>query len=685
MGDTIHCQECQFPLTIGAKFCTNCGAKIDDKKSNQCPGCGIELNEITKFCTGCGATNSNYKLNSEIEKIPPQKIPEPRKNQLPPEIKKPTKVHSYNDTKSGGDGVRYVIISIFMLIIVAGFWYFLLYDNTGNEAPKNKMIPNSNIIVDQMVNTSEKTAFIDASGELTLTLPLGLFEGEKRLVVSRVLSSEDLRFSDVFDITLEDLHQFDNYLEIVVPLNIEALSAGKKNQAWTYSDTDNLWIPIPTWNDQDGSSVRIYTNHLSLFAFGFIEPDQGESIPEKTIGPELPRLGSLSTSEYQQNVIKLLSSPQNINSQAHDYSWQIVMPTYDIHPAKNQERRNHLRNTLLINDPFINPLGEALTSLSEYELSVPENKTNVKETLRNYNNIPPETRESPAIKDVFTALFALDYIENNTGADYNFKSKFGLDEIYRTFSTTMENGNLKSMAQWKHQLSREISLMQDPTLFKQISDKFFDSQFDDFIKRNNTLEKVAEILRTRGEITGDQLPEQINSSLKVELSSFLRFYLNPAIEEIKRDYTVQSKIKLQENAEEIRISFNKRHHIHCKMKLNAAQKTVNYAGSLVVFDVPESLRPTWQGVMSANETLDFYFTTAGYIEAGMPSRATLYLNQKNEKEIIEVDFQIKNGTTEIVFTPDDFKPVWGNKQIDINEELKKQQQELDQIYKQLNR
>ena len=84
------------------------------------------------------------------------------------------------------------------------------------------------------------------------------------------------------------------------------------------------------------------------------------------------------------------------------------------------------------------------------------------------------------------------------------------------------------------------------------------------------------------------------------------------------------------------------------MKLNAVQKTVNYAGSLVVFDVPESLWSKWQGVMNANETLDFYFTTAGYIEAGMPSRATLYLNQKNEKELISVDFQIKSGTTEIV-------------------------------------
>ena len=78
-------------------------------------------------------------------------------------------------------------------------------------------------------------------------------------------------------------------------------------------------------------------------------------------------------------------------------------------------------------------------------------------------------------KDVFTALFALDYIENNIGADFNFTSKFGLEEIYRTFSTTWENGNSKTMAQWKYLLSREIALLQNPTFFGKISDKFFDS------------------------------------------------------------------------------------------------------------------------------------------------------------------------------------------------------------------
>jgi len=121
------------------------------------------------------------------------------------------------------------------------------------------------------------------------------------------------------------------------------------------------------------------------------------------------------------------------------------------------------------------------------------------------------------------------------------------------------------------------------------------------------------------------------------------------------------------------------------MNLNALQKTVNYAGSLIVIDVPEPVRKKWQRFLNANETLDFHFTTAGYIEAGMPSRATFYLNQKNEKEIITVDFLAKRGKTEIVFSLDDFSPVMGNKKININNELKQQPKELEQIYKQLNR
>jgi hypothetical protein len=689
MENSNTCPGCQVLLGAGTQYCTNCGIKIDEFKHPECPQCGAEWYENTKFCTDCGAPNSIYNPKTDIDIIPQHNVIEPAKKDEPFLILKSGGENIINERKTGGNAIRYAAISLFMLVVLAGFWYFVLYENSGIEAPGIPNVTKANIIIDQMVSTSDAPSIINGNGEIEITLPIGLFEGEKRLVVSSVNNNMEPRFNNVFDITLEKLHQFDNYIEIELPITSETNMTGSKIQAWTFSETEKIWMPIPTWYDYNKRIASIYTNHLSLFAIGFTQPESDEPLPEKNIGTELPRLGSLSSSDYLHDVLNILSNHKDLSNQARNYSWQVVIPTFDIQPPENlgvmNLKHDSWRSPLFICNPFIYTLGETLTSLSKSTLPLHESSPMVSDALSNYNRIPEETRDSPAIKDVFTSLFALEYIQNNTSAGNGFTSIFGLDEIYRTFSTTQENANPKTMAQWKSQLSREISRIQDPTLFGQVTDKFFDSQFDDFIQREKTRENAVIILKMRGDIAGDQITEQIKSSIQSDLSSFLRFYLKPAIEELRRDYIIQSRIKLQENAEEMRNNFNARHHIRCKMKLNAVQKTVNYAGSLVVFDVPESFRPKWQGVMNANETLDFYFTTAGYIEAGMPSRATLYLNQKNEKEIITVDFQVKNGTTEIVFSPDDFSPVMGNKQIDINEELKKQQQELDQIYKQLNR
>ncbi len=45
------CASCGQPLTPGAKFCPNCGAK---QAADVCPGCGQPLTPGAKFCANCG-------------------------------------------------------------------------------------------------------------------------------------------------------------------------------------------------------------------------------------------------------------------------------------------------------------------------------------------------------------------------------------------------------------------------------------------------------------------------------------------------------------------------------------------------------------------------------------------------------------------------------------------------------
>jgi len=46
------CAECGNQLTPGAKFCPNCGAKLE--AANVCPGCGQSVAPGAKFCANCG-------------------------------------------------------------------------------------------------------------------------------------------------------------------------------------------------------------------------------------------------------------------------------------------------------------------------------------------------------------------------------------------------------------------------------------------------------------------------------------------------------------------------------------------------------------------------------------------------------------------------------------------------------
>ncbi len=47
------CPECGQPVAVGAKFCSNCGAK-QQSAAAACPGCGQPVAPGAKFCANCG-------------------------------------------------------------------------------------------------------------------------------------------------------------------------------------------------------------------------------------------------------------------------------------------------------------------------------------------------------------------------------------------------------------------------------------------------------------------------------------------------------------------------------------------------------------------------------------------------------------------------------------------------------
>lgn len=54
-GGKVVCPSCKTQCDAGAKFCNNCGAKLE----NKCPQCGAEIPPGSRFCGACGAPLSS--------------------------------------------------------------------------------------------------------------------------------------------------------------------------------------------------------------------------------------------------------------------------------------------------------------------------------------------------------------------------------------------------------------------------------------------------------------------------------------------------------------------------------------------------------------------------------------------------------------------------------------------------
>lgn len=65
------CKKCGQELPSGAKFCTNCGKKIEETSEFKvCPKCGAKCKKDAKFCTTCGyAFGDNVNVDSGDGKI----------------------------------------------------------------------------------------------------------------------------------------------------------------------------------------------------------------------------------------------------------------------------------------------------------------------------------------------------------------------------------------------------------------------------------------------------------------------------------------------------------------------------------------------------------------------------------------------------------------------------------------
>ncbi len=58
----MKCSKCGAEILPNAKFCTNCGERVEAPKNRICSKCGEKLAEGVKFCTNCGTKVDNIEV-----------------------------------------------------------------------------------------------------------------------------------------------------------------------------------------------------------------------------------------------------------------------------------------------------------------------------------------------------------------------------------------------------------------------------------------------------------------------------------------------------------------------------------------------------------------------------------------------------------------------------------------------
>jgi membrane protease subunit (stomatin/prohibitin family) len=73
-AQTVPCPKCQTPNAAGAKFCSNCGATVQQAQAAagvECPNCQAQVPAGSKFCNSCGTSVEPKKCKNCENPIPP--------------------------------------------------------------------------------------------------------------------------------------------------------------------------------------------------------------------------------------------------------------------------------------------------------------------------------------------------------------------------------------------------------------------------------------------------------------------------------------------------------------------------------------------------------------------------------------------------------------------------------------
>lgn len=703
-----YCTNCGKPSSDGAKFCDHCGNPFNPIATKHiCQKCGISLKKDEKFCSGCGSpVTIKDQTTAPVNPSPPttpssnerkkekytkegRKIIDsgPRPTHGASTKQKPTAKRNApppnKNKKKGCFGcLGKSIIGILVVLIVGVVVIYNLPDSETegtstseisevrkqkNNKSKKYVKPKfsaKSVLAETTVNTDSTEVIIKASDQVTVILPIALLDDDERLVVKELkpVKMPNGQNSDiVIDIELGDQHTFDDFIEILIdpPPNFDP----KHNivQCLSMSSGDKNWQPVMAFYEPDIDKVKIVTDHLSSFALTLVSYGATEVAIDQmhTVAIETYKYFRTITQSDAVSILEGYNTERvskTLNKDYHVLSWNTVMDVYGLAGTGLSFLENGAGISGLSNiGKAAGNIGIGLSviqiALDAYNGKVTAAQVGIYKTF--LNTVVSKGFNTRAMNLALIGVFAIDY----SLTTFANEAWGGRKALYETIWDNYQQRQRKkkiNLRWWKKEIMTGMRKAKDPSKFESVVEGIITNYIKEFWDDET---EIALIQSEVGPIfsAGGGLNKKMKDELSADFRLQILQYLQSLLTQLQKKYIYQSQKELRLQYVALAKELNREQLIHCMMGLIEDEEPDIYEGFKVMFDVPgKELKRMWQGEMNKDAEMDFFCTTAGYIGAGSPISATLFIPDKTEDGKFEevkasVDLKKARKTTIVEF------------------------------------
>lgn len=646
-----YCTSCGSPLKENEKFCSACGTKVvreSQEESKSEPIVSETIQPTDKEKEG-QYTKEGRKI---IDAGPKREQNQPP---APPPISKPPK-----KKKRGCIGcLGKSLLIIFVLLIVGVVIIWNLPDEEGEELPLSEVLSPDNkpikkyskpnlktksTLIETTVNTDTSEILVEVSSTISILLPIALLDNEAELVVKELkpIQLPNGQKSDmVLDITLGNQHKFDDFIEILITPPAKFNPQSDYIQCLSMSSEDKNWQPVMAFYEPEINKIRMVTDHLTLFTFSVKYNEINLVIdPMYTVATETYKYFRTIASNDAVSILEGYNTERvskTLNKDYHVLSWNTVMDSYGLAGTGLSFLENGAGMSGL------SKIGEAAgnigiglsviqIALDAYNGKVQAAQVGVYKTF--LNTIVSKGFNTRAMNFALIGVFAIDY----SLTTFANEAWGGREALYQTIWDSHQKRQRKkkvNLRWWKKEIMAGMKKANDPSKFESVVEGIIAEYIKDFWADET---EIALVQSEVGPIfsAGGGLNKKMTDKLSADFRLQTLQYLQSLLGQLQKKYIHQARRELSLQRAALAKELNREQHIHCEVILDKNEKPDKYEQLKVEFGVTgKEMIKMWQGLLNKDAEMDFYCTAAGYIGAGAPVSATLFIPDKTENNKYE--------------------------------------------------